>query len=193
MPPTRSPSSWWTPNRASRRAFSSPKHGRSHDDRQTDVGQHDDRQTDVRTARTRDDAHLWLRVADGRSNRLASSTGKRGRPLGGRSRNHDLGSQGPKKYRDNRSAGVPRHHDLGSQGPSKRGRPLGGRSRNHDLGSQGPKKYRDNRSAGVPRHHDLGSQGLVSTVCTCLRVREPGGQPFFCSRTEGKAPNMTVH
>ena len=32
MPPTRSPSSWWTPNRASRRAFSSPKHGRSHDD-----------------------------------------------------------------------------------------------------------------------------------------------------------------
>src|SRR5664280_2016023 len=96
-PPTRSPSSWWTPNRASRRAFSSPKHKRSHDDRQTDVRTHDDGLTDVRTARTRDDAHFKLRVADRRAIRIALSTfiavqshpqlhDTAGRPLGGRSR-----------------------------------------------------------------------------------------------------------
>ena len=37
MPPTRSPLSWWMPGGASRRAFSSPKHRRSHDDRLTDI------------------------------------------------------------------------------------------------------------------------------------------------------------
>src|SRR5664280_2249944 len=150
MPPTRSPSSWWTPNRASRRAFSSPKHGQHHDDRQTDV----------RTARTRDEALVGLRVADSRGNRLASSTGKRGRPLGGRSRHHGLGPQGPKKYRVGRSANGPRYHGLGPQGPKKYrvGRSAVG-PRYHGLGPQGPKKYRVGRSANGPRYHGLGPQG----------------------------------